>query len=86
MKLKRNWVDLYVMFQDHRNHHLTNNSLGPHPCGCQVLEEMEIDLEDKWWLEEDHSLSPSKKGEEANSLPGKSCTKRVRPLPFKKGR
>ncbi|KAH0446837.1 hypothetical protein IEQ34_024330 [Dendrobium chrysotoxum] len=55
-------------------------------CGCQVLEEMEIDLEDKWWLEEDHSLSPSEKGEEANSLPGKSCTKRVRPLPFKKGR
>jgi hypothetical protein len=39
---------------------------------------MEIDLEDKWWLqlEEDHSLSPSEKGEEANSLPGKSCTKR----------
>lgn len=50
--------------------------------------EMEIDLEDKWWLqlEEDHSLSPSEKGEEANSLPGKSCTKRFSPLPFKKGR
>jgi len=48
---------------------------------------MEIDLEDKWWLqlEEDHSLSPSEKGEEANSLPGKSCTKRVRPPPLKKG-
>ncbi|KAH0438670.1 hypothetical protein IEQ34_023180 [Dendrobium chrysotoxum] len=86
MKPKRNWADLYVMFQDRRNHRWTNNSPGPHPCGCQVLEEMEIDLEDKWWLEEDHSLSPSEKGEEANSLPGKSCTKRVRPLPFKKGR
>ncbi|KAK8942440.1 hypothetical protein KSP39_PZI009578 [Platanthera zijinensis] len=62
MKPKRNWADLYVMFQDCRNHRWTNNESGPHPSGCQVLfsEEMEIDLEDKWLLqlEEDHSLSP----------------------------
>lgn len=47
------------MFQDRRNHRWTNNSPGPHPCGCQVLFS-EVDLEDKWWLqlEEDHSLSP----------------------------
>ncbi|KAK8934170.1 hypothetical protein KSP39_PZI014392 [Platanthera zijinensis] len=70
MKPKRNWADLYVMFQDRRNHCCTNNESGPHPSACQVLfsEEMEIDLEDKWWLqlEEDHSLSPyeNEKGEE----------------------
>lgn len=69
MKPKINWADLYVMFQDRRSRRWTNHSPGPHPCGCQVLfsEEMEIDLEDKWWLqlEEDHSLSPSEKREEA---------------------
>lgn len=34
MKPKRNWADLYVMFQDRRNHRWTNNESGPHPCGC----------------------------------------------------
>jgi len=33
----------------------TNHSPRPHPCGCQVLfffsEEIEIDNEDKWWLQ-----------------------------------
>jgi len=41
------------MFQDRLRRPWTNHSPRPHPCGCQVLlsEEMEIDLEDKWWLQ-----------------------------------
>ncbi|PKU66609.1 hypothetical protein MA16_Dca024091 [Dendrobium catenatum] len=50
MKPKKNWVDLYVMFQDRWNNRWTNSSPVPHPCGCHVLEEMEIDLEEKWGL------------------------------------
>lgn len=53
IKPKINWADLYVMFQDRLRRPWTNHSPRPHPCGCQVLfsEEMEIDLEDKWWLQ-----------------------------------
>ena len=62
-KPKINWADLYVMFQDRRSRRWTNHSPRPHPCGCQVLfsEEMEIDLEDKWWLqlEEEGPLTQS---------------------------
>ncbi|PKU78960.1 hypothetical protein MA16_Dca000304 [Dendrobium catenatum] len=68
MKLKRNWADLYVMFQDHQNHRWTNNSPGPHPYRCQVLEEMEINMEDKWWLEEDHSLLLKKEKKQIHFL------------------